>query len=190
MKKAPGEDHVDHLSVTPPKQWAAGVPAVRHAMEYSFEQTSVKRSMLTLLNLNQVKGFDCPGCAWPEPDHRHKNEYCENGAKHINDEATSRRVTRDFFALHSIDELDHKSDYWLNQQGRLTEPMVKRPGGTHYEPIGWDEAIGLIADELKGLDSPATRRTAPSPRIGMGSRASHPANEKARAPGTARKSWT
>ncbi len=154
MKKAPIEDPSDDLTVSPPKQYAAGIPGVRHALEYSFEQTTVKRSLLTLLNLNQVKGMDCPGCAWPEPDHRHKNEYCENGAKHINDEATSRRVTRDFFAKHSVDELDGKSDYWLNQQGRLTEPMVKRPGGTHYEPVAWDDAFGIIADELNGLGSP------------------------------------
>ncbi|RJS46411.1 FdhF/YdeP family oxidoreductase [Nocardioides cavernaquae] len=154
MKKTPIEDPADHLVVTPPKKWAAGVPAVRHAMEYSFEQTTVKRTMLTLLNLNQVKGFDCPGCAWPEPDHRHKNEYCENGAKHINDEATSRRVTREFFAKHSIEELDGMSDLWLNQQGRLTEPMVKRPGATHYQPIAWQDAFSLMASELNGLDSP------------------------------------
>ncbi|MFF2503069.1 FdhF/YdeP family oxidoreductase [Streptomyces sp. NPDC058067] len=150
------EDPIDDLSVTPPKTYAAGVPAVTHALRYSLEQTSVKRTALTLLNINQAKGIDCPGCAWPEPKpgKRHMNEYCENGAKHINDEATSRRVTREFFAEHSIAELDGKSDYWLNQQGRLTEPMVKRPGATHYEPIDWDEALGLLADELKALASP------------------------------------
>ncbi|MEV0702114.1 FdhF/YdeP family oxidoreductase [Saccharopolyspora sp. NPDC050389] len=149
----PGEDA---LSVTPPKTWAAGLPAVAHALEYSLEQTSVRRTTLTLLNLNQAKGIDCPGCAWPEagPKQRHLNEYCENGAKHVNDEATSRRVTADFFRQHPISELDQKSDYWLNQQGRLTEPMVKRPGSDHYEPIAWDEALGLLADELKALDSP------------------------------------
>ncbi|MGD1223003.1 FdhF/YdeP family oxidoreductase [Streptomyces krungchingensis] len=150
------EDPSDDLSVTPPKQWATGVPAVTHALEYSLEQTSVRRTALTLLNINQVKGFDCPGCAWPEPapGKRHRNEYCENGAKHINDEATSRRVTADFFRRYSIDELDTKSDYWLNQQGRLTEPMVKRPGAQYYEPIGWDEALDLLAGELRRLDSP------------------------------------
>ncbi|GAA3830389.1 FdhF/YdeP family oxidoreductase [Streptomyces chiangmaiensis] len=150
------EDPSDNLSVTPPKTWATGLPAVTHALEYSLGQTSLRRTALTLLNINQAKGIDCPGCAWPEPapGKRHMNEYCENGAKHINDEATSRRVTRDFFSEHSIAELDSMSDYWLNQQGRLTEPMVKRPGGTHYEPIGWDEAIGLLARELKELDSP------------------------------------
>jgi molybdopterin-dependent oxidoreductase alpha subunit len=148
------EDPADDLTVTPPKTWAAGVPAVRHALEYSLEQTTVRRTALTLLSINQVGGIDCPGCAWPDPGHRHRNEYCENGAKHINDEATSRRVTRDFFERHPVTELDGKSDYWLNQQGRLTEPMVKRPGGTHYEPISWDEAFDLVAGELNGLDSP------------------------------------
>ncbi|MFD8775063.1 FdhF/YdeP family oxidoreductase [Streptomyces sp. NPDC059916] len=150
------EDPLDDLTVTPPKTWATGLPAVTHALEYSLSQTSPRRTMLTLLNINQAKGIDCPGCAWPEPapGKRHMNEYCENGAKHINDEATSRRVTRDFFREHSIAELDSKSDYWLNQQGRLTEPMVKRPGATHYEPIGWDEAFGILAKELKQLTSP------------------------------------
>ncbi|MFC6063007.1 FdhF/YdeP family oxidoreductase [Streptomyces ochraceiscleroticus] len=156
MSSAEIEDPADDLSVTPPKTWATGLPAVTHALEYSLGQTSLRRTALTLLNINQPKGIDCPGCAWPEPapGKRHMNEYCENGAKHINDEATSRRVTRDFFREHSIAELDTKSDYWLNQQGRLTEPMVKRPGATHYEPIGWDDAFGLLAEELKALASP------------------------------------
>ena len=150
----PIEDPTDDLSVTPPKEWAAGLPAVAHALQYSREQTGVRRTALTLLSVNQVKGFDCPGCAWPEPSHRHKNEYCENGAKHVNDEATTRRVTREFFAEHPVADLDQRSDYWLNQQGRLTEPMVKRPGATHYEPISWDDAFDLVADELNALGSP------------------------------------
>ncbi|MEV6742291.1 FdhF/YdeP family oxidoreductase [Streptomyces sp. NPDC051104] len=146
----------DHLTVTPPKTWAVGLPAVTNALRYSLQQTSARRTALTLLNVNQTSGIDCPGCAWPEPDakHRHRQEYCENGAKHINDEATTRRITADFFARHSVSELDGKSDYWLNQQGRLTEPMVKRPGSDHYEPIGWGEALGLLAGELARLDSP------------------------------------
>ena len=103
-----------------------------------------------------MKGIDCPGCAWPEPEagKRHKNEYCENGAKHINDEATTRRITREFFREHSVSELAAKKDMWLNEQGRLTEPMVKRPGSDHYEPISWDDALDLLAAELRGLDSP------------------------------------
>ncbi|GAA4616820.1 FdhF/YdeP family oxidoreductase [Saccharopolyspora hordei] len=144
------------LSVTPPKTWAAGVPAVAHAVEYSLSQTSPRRTALTLLNVNQGRGIDCPGCAWPEgdPKQRHLNEYCENGAKHINDEATTRRVTADFFREHPVSELAQKSDQWLNQQGRLTEPVVKRPGSDHYEPISWDAAFDLLAAELRALDSP------------------------------------
>ncbi|MGW3245554.1 FdhF/YdeP family oxidoreductase [Streptomyces sp. NPDC001070] len=156
MTKAPGEEPDEPLSVTPPKKWAAGVPAVRHALEYSLEETSVRRTGVTLLTMNQVDGIDCPGCAWadPAPGHRHRNEYCENGAKHINDEATTRRITADFFRAHSVSELRRRSDLWLNQQGRLTEPMVKRPDSDHYEPISWRDALGLISTELKSLDSP------------------------------------
>ncbi|MFZ3562308.1 FdhF/YdeP family oxidoreductase [Streptomyces sp. BH055] len=150
------EEPEEDLSLSKPKTWATGAPAVAHALQYALSQTSPKRTALTLLNINQDGGIDCPGCAWPEgaPDKRHRNEYCENGAKHIADEATTRRVTRAFFAEHPVSELAERSDYWLNQQGRLTEPMVKRPDSDHYEPIGWDEALGLLADELNGLDSP------------------------------------
>jgi anaerobic selenocysteine-containing dehydrogenase len=81
-------------------------------------------------------------------------EYCENGAKHINDEATTRRITREFFQQYPVAKLARKSDLWLNQQGRLTEPMVKWPGSDYYRPIGWDEAFGLLATELRGLGSP------------------------------------
>jgi molybdopterin-dependent oxidoreductase alpha subunit len=146
----------DQLSVTPPKTSAAGLPAVAHALRYSLGQTSVRRTALTLGSLNQAGGLDCPGCAWPEPapGDRHRNEYCENGAKHVTDEATSRRLTADFFRRHSVSDLAGRSDQWLNQQGRLTEPLVRRPGSDHYEPIGWDEALGLLAGELRGLDHP------------------------------------
>ncbi|WP_443063189.1 FdhF/YdeP family oxidoreductase [Streptomyces sp. NBC_00483] len=150
------EEPEEDLSLSKPKTWATGAPAVAHALQYALSQTSPKRTALTLLNINQDGGIDCPGCAWPEgaPDKRHRNEYCENGAKHIADEATTRRVTREFFAEHPVSELAKSSDYWLNQQGRLTEPMVKYPDSDHYEPIGWDGALGLLADELNDLDSP------------------------------------
>jgi molybdopterin-dependent oxidoreductase alpha subunit len=156
MQKPPSEEAADQLTVTPPKKWATGVPAVAHALEYSLEETSPQRAGVTLLTMNQVGGIDCPGCAWadPSPGHRHRNEYCENGAKHINDEATTRRITADFFRTHSVSDLAQRSDQWLNQQGRLTEPMVKRPGSDHYEPISWHDALGLLATELRGLDSP------------------------------------
>ncbi|MFF3946394.1 FdhF/YdeP family oxidoreductase [Streptomyces sp. NPDC001902] len=163
------EDPTDeHLEITSPKTWATGLPAVTHALRYSLSQTSPRRTMLTLLNVNQAKGIDCPGCAWPEaaPGKRHMNEYCENGAKHINDEATSHRVRREFFEQYTVEELGRKSDYWLNQQGRLTEPMVKRPGSEHYEPIAWPEAIALMAEELRALDSPDEALFYTSGRVG------------------------
>ncbi|MGW0131496.1 FdhF/YdeP family oxidoreductase [Streptomyces sp. NPDC003299] len=155
MQNPPGEEPETSLSVTPPKKWAAGVPAVVHALEYSLEQTSPRKTGVDLLTMNQVGGIDCPGCAWadPAPGRRHRNEYCENGAKHINDEATTRRITADFFREHSVSDLAGRSDMWLNQQGRLTEPMIKRPGSDHYEPIGWNDALGVLAQELRGLDS-------------------------------------
>ncbi|GLW64256.1 formate dehydrogenase [Actinomadura rubrobrunea] len=154
-RKAPVEDYDDSgLEVSRPKTYAAGVPGVTTALRHSFEQMGARRTALTLLRVNQKDGFDCPGCAWPEGDHRHVAEFCENGAKAVAEEATVRRVTRDFFARHSVADLAERSDHWLGQQGRLTEPMVKRAGSDHYEPISWDEAFALLAGELTALDSP------------------------------------
>jgi molybdopterin-dependent oxidoreductase alpha subunit len=143
------------LTVTPPEEQAAGVTAVTVALKRSVEEMGVIRTARTLARVNQVHGFDCPGCAWPEPTgHRRPAEFCENGAKAVAEEATLRTVTPEFFATHSLAELSEKSGYWLGQQGRLTHPMVLRPGDTHYSPIAWDEAYRLIADTLRGLDSP------------------------------------
>ena len=104
--------------------------------------------------LNQSHGFDCPGCAWPDPDRRKHAEFCENGAKAVAEEATRRRIDRRFFAEHSIDELACESDHFLSQQGRLVEPVIRRPGSDRYEPIGWNEAITLIAEASRTLPSP------------------------------------
>jgi molybdopterin-dependent oxidoreductase alpha subunit len=143
------------LTVTPPEEQAAGVTAVTVALKRSVEEMGVIRTARTLARVNQVHGFDCPGCAWPEPTgHRRPAEFCENGAKAVAEEATLRTVTPEFFATHSLAELSEKSGYWLGQQGRLTHPMVLRPGDTHYSAIAWDEAYRLIADTLRGLDSP------------------------------------
>ena len=112
------------------------------------------RSAQALARVNQKEGFDCPGCAWPEADHRHVAEFCENGVKAVAEEATKSRLTRAFFERHSIAELADQSDHWLGTRGRLTEPLVKRAGSGHYEPISWDDAFGLIAHELGQLASP------------------------------------
>jgi molybdopterin-dependent oxidoreductase alpha subunit len=156
-RRAPRHDVDDrHLEIAAPKESAAGVPAVAIAMKLAVEQMGVRRTAQTLLRLNQAEGFDCQGCAWPDPDpsHRHTAEFCENGAKAVTEEATLRRVDRDFFAAHSMAELSDKSDYWLGQQGRITEPMVLRAGATHYEPIAWDDAFALMGSTLNGLASP------------------------------------
>nr|WP_240506971.1 FdhF/YdeP family oxidoreductase [Thermoactinospora rubra] len=140
--------------VRPPKDWAGGLPAVGHALEIAHRQMGVARTVRTLLRVNQKNGFDCPGCAWPEGEHRSPAEFCENGAKAVAEEATTRRVGPEFFAAHPIDDLATRSDHWLGQQGRLTEPMHKPPGSAHYRPIGWAAAFRLIAEELRALGSP------------------------------------
>jgi molybdopterin-dependent oxidoreductase alpha subunit len=158
MSRKPPQRDIDErtLDVDPPQQVAAGPKAVAITMKRTIEQMGVRRTTKTLRRLNQVDGFDCQGCAWPDPDpgHRHTAEFCENGAKAVTEEATLRRVGREFFATHSLEDLQDRTDYWLGQQGRITEPMVVRPGGTHYEPISWDDAFGLVAAHLRGLDSP------------------------------------
>ncbi|MFG2005264.1 FdhF/YdeP family oxidoreductase [Spirillospora sp. NPDC048911] len=154
-RKAPVDDTGDDgLRISAPKDTAAGIPGVTHALRQSFDQMGARRTALTLLRVNQKQGFDCPGCAWPEGDKRHVAEFCENGAKAVAEEATTRRVTREFFARHTVAELGERSDHWLGQQGRLTEPMIKRAGAEHYEPVSWDEAFGLLATELNALGSP------------------------------------
>ena len=138
-----------------PKESAAGGPAVVSAMKYSLREMGAGRTLKTLLRVNQRGGFDCPGCAWPEPDaERAHAEFCENGAKHVADEATTKRVTPAFFAEWSVGRLSEQPDVWLNAQGRLTHPMHLRSGGDHYEPISWGEAFDLIASELNALASP------------------------------------
>ncbi|MFT4167116.1 MAG: FdhF/YdeP family oxidoreductase [Microlunatus sp.] len=151
-------DHVDEekLTVSPPEDHAAGAKAVAVSMRRALHHMGAVRTAQTLIRLNQVDGFDCMSCAWPDPDpeHRHKAEFCENGAKAVAEEATTVRATPEFFAEHRIVDLDARSEHWLGQQGRITHPMIKRPGSSHYEPIDWDAAYALIAAELRALDSP------------------------------------
>ncbi|MGY0023261.1 FdhF/YdeP family oxidoreductase [Streptomyces sp. YJ-C3] len=153
--KPPASDPVqDAPQVAAPQHHAAGLPAVRHSLKIAREQMGVKRTALTLLRVNQKDGFDCPGCAWPEPEHRHAAEFCENGAKAVAEEATLRRVTPEFFAAHPVADLATRSGYWLGQQGRLTHPMFLAEGADRYEPVTWERAFDIIGDELAALDSP------------------------------------
>ena len=137
-----------------PSSSAAGLAAVAKTAQL-VGGMGLARGVRALLQVNQSDGFDCQSCAWPSPDaDRHLFEFCENGAKAVADEATKRRADRDFFARHSVATLATESDFWLNAQGRLTEPLVLRPGATHYESISWDDAFALIARELCDLSSP------------------------------------
>ncbi|MER8014752.1 FdhF/YdeP family oxidoreductase [Streptomyces griseoluteus] len=137
-----------------PKHAAAGLPAVGHSLKIAQRQMGVRRTALTLLRVNQKDGFDCPGCAWPEPEHRHMAEFCENGAKAVAEEATLRRVTPEFFAAHPVADLAGRSGYWLGQQGRLTHPMYLPEGADRYEPVSWERAFGIVAEEIAALGSP------------------------------------
>lgn len=150
-RRAPRQDVGDaDLEVDERRTTAAGVPAVARALQMSVGQMGTVRSARTLLRLNQDKGFDCPGCAWPDPapGARHVAEFCENGAKAVAEEATLRRVEPDFFVEHSIDSLRGRSDHWLGQQGRLTTPMHKPEGAAHYEPVTWERALEIVARHL------------------------------------------
>ncbi|HEV7747508.1 MAG TPA: FdhF/YdeP family oxidoreductase [Pyrinomonadaceae bacterium] len=134
---------------------AGGVPSIIATAKAVWNEMGVARGVSTLLKLNQKTGFDCPGCAWPEPDgKRSQAEFCENGAKHVADEATTKRVTPQFFSEWSVADLAEQSDLWLGKQGRITHPMVLRRGATNYKAIGWDDAFGLIAGELNSLNHP------------------------------------
>jgi len=151
------QDEKKPIKVGKPKTWAAGSPAVVSSLKQILSTAGPVRGTKALLELNQTDGFDCPSCAWPDPDdHRAASEFCENGAKAVASEATSKIVDERFFRTHSIEELDQQSDYWHDQQGRLTSPMVLRAGegATHYEPISWDDAFSLIAKELNSLENP------------------------------------
>ncbi|MER7737743.1 FdhF/YdeP family oxidoreductase [Streptomyces sp. NPDC096538] len=153
-KPPQGDPVQDAPQVAERKRAAAGLPAIGHTLRMAHQQMGVRRTALTLLSVNQKDGFDCPGCAWPEPEHRHKAEFCENGAKAVAEEATLRRVTPEFFTAHPVSDLARRSGYWLGQQGRLTHPMYLPEGTDHYEPVSWERAFDIVAEELTALSSP------------------------------------
>src|SRR4029453_4888082 len=150
-RHAPEQDiNEDDLQIHPPKKAAAGLKAVTVALERGYSQAGVARTVRSMLRVNQHDGFDCPGCAWPESitGRRSPAEFCENGAKAIAEESTTRTVGADFWAAHSIADLEDKTEYWLGSQGRIAEPVVLKPGDTHYSPISWTEAFALIGEHI------------------------------------------
>jgi molybdopterin-dependent oxidoreductase alpha subunit len=151
----PPADRYPDLEVEPNEDWAVGVPAIVHAMVPALEDMGVGRTARLSLKINQDRGFDCMSCAWADPnEHRHKLEFCENGLKAVTWEATPLTVPTSFWAEHSLTALAERDEYWLGQQGRLTEPVYKPAGADHYEPISWDAAFALIGERLNALESP------------------------------------
>lgn len=144
------------IQLSEPKDKAAGVPGVVAAVSHAFHYMSPVNAVKTMFRLNQKGGFDCPGCAWPNPDDERSRlgEYCENGIKAIAEEAQNKTIGADFFAQYSVVEMSKWSDFEIGKKGRLAAPLVLKEGATHYEPISWDDAFGLIAKELNSLNSP------------------------------------
>ncbi|WP_241315088.1 FdhF/YdeP family oxidoreductase [Chryseobacterium arthrosphaerae] len=144
------------LKLTHVEKAAAGIPAVMAAFGDLFEEKTPVRGMRALFRMNQMGGFDCPSCAWPDPDDERSvlGEYCENGAKALAEEATTKRVTPEFFKQNSVFDLAKLDDYQIGKMGRLTDPMYLAPVASHYEPISWDNAFKKIAEHLNALESP------------------------------------
>jgi molybdopterin-dependent oxidoreductase alpha subunit len=144
------------LTLGPVKKVAAGIPAVIKSMQHVFGEAGVFRGLKALGKLNTKDGFDCPSCAWPDPDDERSGvaEYCENGAKAIADEATAKAIGADFFAANAVADLAELSDYEIGRKGRIAEPMYLPEGATHYQPISWNDAFNKIGTSLNALASP------------------------------------
>nr|WP_319527006.1 FdhF/YdeP family oxidoreductase [Pseudomonas laurentiana] len=133
---------------------AGGWGALRSVAQAWIGSDNALKNIRALLKTNQNGGLDCPGCAWGDSPESGMVKFCENGAKAVNWEATKRRVDAAFFARYSVTSLLQQSDYWLEYQGRLTEPMSYDPTTDRYQPISWEAAFALIARHLKNLASP------------------------------------
>src|SRR6478609_3189337 len=151
----PEETTPPQVAVRRRAKTAAGLEAIYQTTKFGLREMGPLRTVRAFLRVNQSSGFDCQSCAWPSPDRERKvAEFCENGAKAIADELTRRTVGPEFFAKHSIEDLIGQSDYWLNAQGRIAQPMWKPEGGTHFEPIAWSDAFARIGGSLSALASP------------------------------------
>ena len=149
-------ERLHDLKLKKRSNYAAGVPGVGASLEHIKEYTHLKEGMHALLKLNQKGGYDCPSCAWPDPDGNRSAiaEYCENGAKAVAEEATARQASPEWFAKNSIDEMGAMTDFELGKSGRIMQPMYLAPGAKHYTQLSWAKAFGIIAEELNALASP------------------------------------
>lgn len=139
----------NRLSITKTKSKAAGIPAVVSSSVHGFRKMGLVKTIKTLTTVNQESGFDCPGCAWPDPEHSSPFEFCENGAKAVADESMKAKVTPEFFSKHSVIELSKWSDFELNNAGRISHPVYLKSGSNHYEKVSWDESFKIISESLK-----------------------------------------
>ncbi len=146
----------EDISLENAKNYAAGLPAIFHSAKHILEEMDVIRGLKALNSMNKMDGFDCPGCAWPDPDDERSvlGEYCENGAKAIAEEATTKALFADFFAKNSVAELAELDDYKIGKSGRLAQPMFLPENATNYQPITWKDAFKKISEKLNGLSSP------------------------------------
>ncbi|WP_052317375.1 FdhF/YdeP family oxidoreductase [Corynebacterium terpenotabidum] len=148
----PVANRYDHPRIGENEHVATGVPAVFHALQHAVPNNALP----SLLTINKHKGFDCPGCAWPEPDQHDLNivEFCENGAKAVAEETTPKKAGPDFWAQYTVEELREKTDHWLGKVGRITHPLLydRDSGDGHYRPVSWADAFALIAEELQGIE--------------------------------------
>lgn len=159
MKNEPDAENpyrLSDLKLTPVEKSAGGIHAVMAAFGHLIEEKTLVRGTRALFKMNQTDGFDCPSCAWPDPDDERSvlGEYCENGAKALAEEATTKRITAAFFKENSVSELARLDDYQIGKMGRLTEPMYLPKDATHYQPISWEHAFEKIAEHLNRLESP------------------------------------
>lgn len=138
------------------KTVAAGLPAVISTFKKIAAEAGLVRGLTALSKVNQKGGFDCPSCAWPDPDDERSGlgEYCENGARAVAEEATAKKLTADFFKQHSVADLALLSDYEIGKKGRLGQPMYLPENGTHYIPVSWDDAFSKIGKALNELPCP------------------------------------
>jgi molybdopterin-dependent oxidoreductase alpha subunit len=145
----------ENIEIKKQQTSAGGLRSVLSSLNHVVSEMGLVDGVSTLSKLNQVDGYDCPGCAWPDPDHeRSFAEFCENGAKAIAEEATDKKCDPSFFERHSIPVMREWTDYEIGKSGRITHPLIVKADSYHYEPIEWAEAFQRIGDKLNQLASP------------------------------------
>ncbi|MBC3759939.1 FdhF/YdeP family oxidoreductase [Hyunsoonleella sp. SJ7] len=156
IDKALTPEKFQNLKVKTPPSNTAGLGGLKAATSHAVKYIKPGNILKITQNINQKGGFDCPGCAWPDPDDDRSSlgEYCENGLKAMAEEMQKTVIGRDFFADNSVDELSEWSDFEIGKSGRLAEPMYLPKGATHYQPISWNDAFKKVGNHLNSLSNP------------------------------------